>query len=440
MSDIAIKIEKLSKVYKLYDKPIDRLKESVNPFKKSYHKDFYALKDVSFEVKKGETVGIIGKNGSGKSTLLKIITGVLNPSDGSVAVNGKISALLELGAGFNPEFSGIENIYLNGTIMGFTKSEIDDKVSDILSFADIGDFIYQPVKSYSSGMFVRLAFAVAVNVEPEILIVDEALAVGDIAFQAKCMSKMNQIMKNGTTILFVTHDMNTIKNLCSRCIYLEHGIVKTIGPSEEIADIYLKEIRQSMNEENQKVIDQLSKVSNNADRFMSLDKKEITFKYDNKFDDRVRAFRQGTGDVKVCSVELVDEFDSEVRLVEFNQQVKLKIYMEFLTEMEIGVGYHIRDDKNVELIGSSSRVEHNKMIKGEKGDKLLVEFETRIPLIEGAYNITVIVSTPVIRNRTALFIDYIENAYIFEVLERSEVKLWDKVYIQNCCNVKLVNN
>ena len=183
MENIAIKVKNLTKLYHLYNKPQDRVKEALNPFKKSYHHDFYAMNDVTFEIKKGETVGIIGKNGAGKSTLLKMITGVLTPTSGEVEVNGKIASLLELGAGFNPEMTGIENIYLNGTIMGFTKEEMDSKVDAILEFADIGEFIYQPVKMYSSGMFARLAFSVAINVEPDALIVDEALSVGDMAFQ-----------------------------------------------------------------------------------------------------------------------------------------------------------------------------------------------------------------------------------------------------------------
>ena len=174
----AIKVSHLTKIYKLYDKPIDRLKESLHPLKKKYHKDFYALSDINFEIKKGETVGIIGKNGAGKSTLLKIITGVLTPSSGHVHVNGRIASLLELGAGFNPEYTGIENIYLQGTLMGYNHEEMEAKIDDILAFADIGDFIHQPVKMYSSGMFARLAFAVAINVDPDILIVDEVLSVG----------------------------------------------------------------------------------------------------------------------------------------------------------------------------------------------------------------------------------------------------------------------
>ena len=196
-NEYAIQVQDVSKIYKLYDKPIDRLKESLSLTHKNYHKDFFALSDISFNVKKGETVGIIGTNGSGKSTILKIITGVLTPTSGQVRVSGVISALLELGAGFNMDYTGIENIYMNGTMMGFSKKQMDEKLPDILEFADIGDFVYQPVKTYSSGMFVRLAFALSINVEPEILIVDEALSVGDVFFQSKCYRRMVVLLNKG---------------------------------------------------------------------------------------------------------------------------------------------------------------------------------------------------------------------------------------------------
>ncbi|MDP4096508.1 ABC transporter ATP-binding protein [Paenibacillus sp. P96] len=235
-----IKVEDVSKIYKLYMNPSDRLKESLHPLKKSYHKEFFALNNLSFHVNNGESVGIIGKNGSGKSTLLKIITGVLSPTTGSVHVQGKISALLELGAGFNPDFSGLENIYLNGTMMGFSKEEMDAKLDDIIQFADIGDFIHQPVRTYSSGMFVRLAFAVAINVEPEILIVDEALSVGDIFFQAKCFKKFTEFKEQGKTILFVTHDMSSIMKYCDRVIVINEGVIIEEGPPGPMIDVYKK--------------------------------------------------------------------------------------------------------------------------------------------------------------------------------------------------------
>lgn len=241
MNDIAIKVENLNKVYKLYDKPIDRMKEALSLSKKKYSRDHYALKDISFEIKKGETIGIIGVNGSGKSTLLKIITGVLTQTTGYVQVNGKISALLELGAGFNPEYTGLENIYLNGTMMGYSKDDMDDRVQPIVEFADIGEFINQPVKTYSSGMFARLAFAVAINVEPDILIVDEALSVGDMRFQIKCMDKMKSMMENnGTTVLFVSHDVNAIRRFCKRALWINKGEMELIGNVNFVCDNYVE--------------------------------------------------------------------------------------------------------------------------------------------------------------------------------------------------------
>lgn len=239
MPDIAISVKHLTKVYKLYDKPIDRLKEALNPFKKSYHKDFYALNDVSFDIKKGETVGIIGKNGAGKSTLLKIITGVLTPTSGSVQVHGKIASLLELGAGFNPDYTGLENVYFQGSLMGYTREEMEAKVDDILAFADIGEFIHQPVKTYSSGMFARLAFSVAINVEPDILIVDEALSVGDMKFQQKCFLRMKRLREKNTTILLVTHDMSSLRSFASHGIWIDDGKVRMTGESEKITNAYI---------------------------------------------------------------------------------------------------------------------------------------------------------------------------------------------------------
>ena len=236
--DIAICVDNVTKIYKLYEKPSDRLKEALGLSRKKLHKEHYALRDINMSIFQGETVGIIGTNGSGKSTILKIITGVLNPTKGNLSVNGRISALLELGAGFNMEYNGIENIYLNGTMMGFSKQEIDEKLQDILDFADIGDYVYQPCKTYSSGMFVRLAFAVAINIEPEILIVDEALSVGDVFFQAKCYHKFDEFKKMGKTILFVSHDLSSIAKYCDRVVLLNKGRVLGEGSPKEMIDAY----------------------------------------------------------------------------------------------------------------------------------------------------------------------------------------------------------
>ena len=235
-----ISVDQVSKVYRLYDKPIDRLLESISLRKKSYHKDFYALRDISFSVGRGEAVGIIGTNGSGKSTMLKIITGVLSATTGKVESRGSICALLELGAGFNQDYTGIENIYMNGTMMGFSKAEMDEKLPAILEFADIGDFVYQPVKSYSSGMFVRLAFALYISIDPDVLIVDEALSVGDVFFQAKCYHRMDELKRKGTTILMVTHDLGSVMKYCDRVVLFHKGEKVGEGLPGQMVDKYKK--------------------------------------------------------------------------------------------------------------------------------------------------------------------------------------------------------
>lgn len=249
--DIAIRVQGLSKCYHIYSRPEDRLKQSLYPKldriagrePRHYFREFWALRDVSFEVKKGETVGIIGRNGSGKSTLLQILCGTLTPTSGSVETHGRIAALLELGSGFNPEFTGRENVYMNGAVLGLSREEIDARFNEIAAFADIGDFIEQAVKTYSSGMMVRLAFAVSVCVEPDILIVDEALAVGDAAFQFKCLDRLRKLTSSGTTLLFVSHDMGMVKNFCNHALYLQHGKEKAQGSPDEMAELYYLDMR-----------------------------------------------------------------------------------------------------------------------------------------------------------------------------------------------------
>ncbi len=232
----SIRVSNLSKVYHLYDRNIDRLKEVFS--RKTYSKEHYALHNIDLEIKPGETIGIVGINGSGKSTLLKLITGIVSPTEGEVSAYGKIAAMLELGAGFNPEYTGIENIYLNGTMMGYSEKEMEKRVPAIVEFADIGDFINQPVKTYSSGMFARLAFAVSINVDPDILIVDETLSVGDAKFQVKCIDKMKQLKESGVTILFVTHAIEQIKRFCSRAIWIKEGRIRADGEAAQTVDLF----------------------------------------------------------------------------------------------------------------------------------------------------------------------------------------------------------
>lgn len=433
MNDIAIRIEHLSKVYKIFTRPIDRLKESLNPFKKRYSHDFFALDDVSFTVGKGETIGIIGKNGAGKSTLLKIITGVLTPTGGKCEVAGRIASLLELGAGFNPEMTGIENIYLNGTIMGYSKEDMDARLDDIVAFADIGDFIASPVKLYSSGMFARLAFAVNAYVEPDILIVDEALSVGDAAFQAKCITRMRHMMESGVTILFVTHDMTVVKNFCQRCVYLEKGKVRLIGEAEEIADIYLREIRDEMNESHKDA------AASGKWATFAAEKAKDAFRRDDEFRRRTAQFRQGDGRIEICAVDIWDMKNRPLETAQFNQPVRIRIYLEFHADAQAGVGYHIRDDRNVELIGTFTSLESEKLLTGQKGDRFIVEFVTRLPLVQGAYNVTLVVSAPLDdAYETAVFYELIENAYLFSVESRKPSRIWNKVYIPVDYAVKFV--
>lgn len=300
-----VKIDGLSKLYNLYDKPIDRFKEALNIGKKKYHKEYFALKDISFEVRRGESIGIVGKNGSGKSTLLKILTGVLTPTSGEVNIKGKIAALLELGAGFNNEYTGIENVYLNGTIMGYSKEEMDQKIDGILEFADIGEYIYQPVKTYSSGMFVRLAFAVAVNVDPDILIIDEALAVGDTRFQLKCMNKFLEFKKKNIAIIYVSHDINSVKRFCDRAIWINNGNLVAEGNTDIVTDQYLDFLKVSELEQEENKKNELENCEEN------IEKQEIN-------DDAVDI-------AEIRNVTLLDENNEEIKEIEFGQTVNVKV-------------------------------------------------------------------------------------------------------------------
>lgn len=431
-SDIAIKAENLTKIYKLYNSHQDRLKESLHPLRKKYHHDFHALRDVCFEIYKGETVGIIGRNGSGKSTLLKVITGVLTPNSGTVTVNGRISALLELGAGFNPELTGLENVYFNGTLMGFTREEMDRKLDDILSFADIGEFVHQPVKTYSSGMFVRLAFAINISVDPEIMIVDEALAVGDMNFQAKCMTALTRVQEGGATVLFVSHDIGALKSLCSRGIYLEHGAVRSMGKASDVAEEYIRKMREEMNEQYVKFV----RVSPNFEKPETPDttpepsKKELTqFKRSDEFDKRVAPFRYGTGDVKIAFVELLNMNDEPIQSVEFNQEVKIRIYIESTSEQCISVNFYILDDKKIYLTGSGFPQAGHELSHIGIGERYLVEYALKVPLQEGSYAISIEITSPIVRNETAEFLDVIEDAVVFQMARWTKAKVWSKTYL-----------
>ncbi len=306
MENAVVKVDHVVKIYKMYDDPKDRFKEAlgIGGKGKVYAKNYYALNDVSFEVGKGEIVGIVGRNGSGKSTILKILTGVLNQTEGNIEVNGKVAALLELGAGFNMEYTGRKNIYLNATMMHISKDEIEKKIPDILAFADIGEFIDQPVKTYSSGMFVRLAFAVAINVDPDILIVDEALAVGDVRFQLKCMDKFSEFIDAGKTILFVTHDVNAVKRFCNRAIWLNQGKLIMDGDTDEVTDRYLDFLKSEMPIEQFLAQKEDSKEPEEAEENIDV---------------------SGIDIVKIHELHMMDSNNREITEIKHGQKVNLKV-------------------------------------------------------------------------------------------------------------------
>ncbi|RHR47700.1 ABC transporter ATP-binding protein [Clostridium sp. AF18-27] len=419
-AEYAISVKDVTKVYKLYEKPIDRLKESVSPTHKNYHRDFYALNGLSFNVKKGETVGIIGTNGSGKSTILKIITGVLTPSTGQVQVNGKISALLELGAGFNMDYTGIENIYMNGTMMGYTKKEMEAKLDDILDFAEIGDFVYQPVKTYSSGMFVRLAFALAINVEPEILIVDEALSVGDVFFQSKCYRRMEEIRQSGTTILMVTHDMGSIIKYCDKVVLLHKGEFISQGTPGHMVDLYKKilagqmdslraQLEQERREEELRGAEgrdeagsrssqpgtggaavtpggdpdaQMSDFSGGMDLSGGgkplLMKDQLTINYDRT--------EYGDGRAEIYDLGLLDERGNITNLLLKGEMFTIRERIRFNAEIQAPIfTFTIKDKMGTELTGTNTMFEGADIKPVKPGDAYTVEFTQKMTLQGGEY-------------------------------------------------------
>jgi len=383
MADVVIQVDGVSKVYKLYNDPVDRMKEALSPFRKKYHHDFYALKDVSFEVKKGETVGIIGKNGSGKSTLLKILTGVLTPSSGHYHVKGKISSLLELGAGFNPELSGLENVYFNGSILGYTREEIDEKLEAILEFADIGEFIGQPVKMYSSGMQVRLAFAVAISVDPDVLIVDEALAVGDIRFQQKCFRKLREFKEKGKTIIFVSHDVGSVINYCDRAIWLLDGGVYKIGNPDEVTREYVSYMSYGL-EENKNSESEKNKNDEKVGQVKDLDLESV---------EGCSSFGEGGARIKRVGLYSA-ETGEKIKVFKGGEKVNFYVEIEVLQDINNPiVGFILKDRYGNHLLGFNSYSVDCDMRKFCKGEVLVGVFSFDFPLLaNGDYVFTVAIA------------------------------------------------
>lgn len=401
-SDIAICISNLSKCYQIYDTPRDRLKQFILPrlqrttgqLPKQYFREFWALKDVSFEVKKGETVGIIGRNGSGKSTLLQIICGTLSPSSGGVKTNGRIAALLELGSGFNPEFTGHENVYMNASVLGLSKEEIDARFDDIAAFADIGQFIEQPVKTYSSGMVVRLAFAVIAHVDADILVVDEALAVGDAFFTQKCMRFLRNFMKTGT-VLFVSHDTGAVRGLCSHVIWLDAGVVQMMGTPKIISEKYLEAIFEAQQESN---TDSKSKVivsDKQTDEVVD-QRKEFINNSNLRNDIEIYQFHGesegvGVGGAEIVNISILDHNGRKLSWMVGGELVRLRVEVNISTDIESPiVGFLIKDKLGQNLFGDNTHLSHlDSKLSASAGEYIEAEFAFQMPrLAKGDYFVT----------------------------------------------------
>lgn len=388
-NQVVIKVNNLTKEYKLYDSKMDRLKEALFVSKKKHYNEFLALKNVSFEIKKGETIGLIGKNGSGKSTLLKILTGIIKPSEGEITVKGKISALLELGAGFNPEYTGLENIYLNGTILGFTKKQIDEKLDEIISFADIGEFIHHPVKLYSSGMFVRLAYAVQACIDPEILIIDEALAVGDAAFSLKCMNHMKKLVAKGVTVIMVTHDVQAIRSFCSRVIWLQHGELIQNGDPSEVTSAYVKSLFHDEKEE-------IVNISGS--------------------EEGVSLVRWGNNKVILKNFALINSDNKETDVIYWGENIVVRFEAEVIDSnidfTTLGFAFGFRNKHGLDLIVATT-FDEGTTFKQSK-DRIAVQFSLENILTPGDYSL--VLSAEDRKNSNPEYYDFIENAVVFKVL------------------------
>lgn len=378
MSDYAIEVKNVSKIYKLYNRPSDRLVDTFGLPGRKKLKEHRALNNVSFQVKKGETLGIIGTNGSGKSTILKIITGVLNPTEGEVAIDGRISALLELGAGFNMEYTGIQNVYLNGMMMGFSNEEIDEKLQEILDFADIGEFASQPVKTYSSGMFVRLAFAVAINIEPEILIVDEALSVGDVFFQAKCYKKFEEFKKQGKTILFVSHDLGSIAKYCDRVVLLNKGDKLDEGTPKDMVGLYKRVLLGQTKEAQERMLTKITEENENKNLWKShyILNKDVD--------------EYGTGKAAIVDFAIIDEKGEYSNCIEKGTRFQIKSKVHFYEEIPEPIfTYSFKNIKGVTITGTNTMYEQASIGTAKAGEEYVASFEQDMFLQGGEYLLSI---------------------------------------------------
>jgi ABC-type polysaccharide/polyol phosphate transport system ATPase subunit len=397
----AIQVNHVSKVYRLYDNPTGRLKEAIFR-KRRYHKDYWALKDITVSVEKGNTVGVIGRNGSGKSTLLQLVAKILTPTSGSVHVNGRISALLELGSGFDPDFTGRENVYLNGAILGLKRGELDERMEEIRAFAEIGDYFDQPVKLYSSGMYVRLAFATAVNVDPDILLVDEALAVGDIAFQHRCMQKIREIQEQGKTILFVSHDIGAVRKLCSEAILLDKGSVSAKGDPDGVIQAYYKALWNA-DEESMAATDT---PAGDPRPFVAISSMEPIRSCDNRF---------GSREGEIVAAGLADDQGHRVDTVRGGQKLYFSMLVRCRQPVDMPMtGIIVRDLLGNELIKTNSDAENHFLTPCAKGSSLQITFSFVMPHVKaGSYAICAGFGNGTIDHHRAY--DWIENISVFSL-------------------------
>ena len=394
----AIRVKSLSKQYRIYDRPSDRLKETVTRGRWKAHREFWALRDISFEVEAGTTTGIIGPNGSGKSTLLQIITGTLEPTHGSVWLDGRVAALLELGAGFNAEFTGIENIFMNASLMGFSRSETERLLPEIAGFAEIGDFIHQPLKTYSSGMQVRLAFAAAIAVSPQILIIDEALAVGDAVFQHRCTRRIKEMQENGTTILFVSHDPGAIRALCSRAILLDGGRMEADGPPADVLARY------------QKVI--MAQEAAYAQAELVREKPQPSVAATGDMPAQQFSYRHGNGAAEILRVELLDALEQPAAIVETGQLVHLRVHVIFHEDIVDPVyGFIIRNRHGIHLYGTNTRVQGIHGGLSKRGTRTETTFSFNCWVAPDLYSISIAV-----HSANAVSFDWLDGALFFRVI------------------------
>lgn len=386
MDEIAVSVQNVSKVYPLYRRPADRLKEMLTRWRRSYHIDFWALRDISFDVPKGQTLGIIGQNGAGKSTLLQIIAGVLQPTTGTVTVNGRVTALLELGTGFNPEFTGRENVYMSGAILGISEQEMREKFDDIAAFAQIGQFIDQPVKTYSSGMYIRLAFAIAASLDPDLLIVDEALAVGDILFQRRCYRRMEELRNRGKTIVLVSHDIYAIQNFCEVALLLDQGEIIRAGRAKSVVDKY-EELITRREEEYVKWLER-GGTAHEAGRFeQSSNRQESSSVVEGESSEG--EFRFGSRQAEIIDFFLLDERRNRTRVLETGKEATIVVVTRFHQTVENPIiGFVVHTTTGVNVFGANSWYAENEPGRQEKDTILRTEFQQRVLLNPGDYVIS----------------------------------------------------